>query len=223
MATGRPGPAALECAMDIWGVRGKVTPVAPLPPRRAADRRRRGAQGGQAARRGEARSDRRAAAARRTRRAEVTQTLRHAAGAGAVLPARPRRARAIAVRSASTCRSAATCGARPMRCSAIGTKLNPMTAWGIDKKLHVVRVDADPEEPARYRKPAVALIGDAAAGPSQADRCAARSTNIKRASRHDGDAGAAGSDAQAAGQARAAARVSGSDPRRTAGGRHFCR
>ena len=45
---------------------------------------------------------------------------------------------------------------------AIGTKLNPMTAWGIDKKLPVVRVDADPEEPARYRKPAVALIGDAA-------------------------------------------------------------
>ncbi len=34
MASGRPGPAALECAMDIWGVRGKVTPVAPLPPRR---------------------------------------------------------------------------------------------------------------------------------------------------------------------------------------------
>jgi acetolactate synthase-1/2/3 large subunit len=45
---------------------------------------------------------------------------------------------------------------------AIGTKLNPMTAWGIDGKLAVVRVDSDPEEPSRYRKPKVALIGDAA-------------------------------------------------------------
>jgi acetolactate synthase-1/2/3 large subunit len=45
---------------------------------------------------------------------------------------------------------------------AVGTKLNPQTAWGIDNKLAVVRVDSDPEEPARYRKPNVALIGDAA-------------------------------------------------------------
>jgi acetolactate synthase-1/2/3 large subunit len=34
MATGRPGPAALECAIDVWGQRGKVTPVAPLPVQR---------------------------------------------------------------------------------------------------------------------------------------------------------------------------------------------
>ncbi len=45
---------------------------------------------------------------------------------------------------------------------AVGTKLNPMTAWGIDRALAVVRVDADPYEPARYSKPKVALIGDAA-------------------------------------------------------------
>ena len=32
MRTGRPGPAALECAMDIWGKSGAVAPATPLPP-----------------------------------------------------------------------------------------------------------------------------------------------------------------------------------------------
>ena len=32
---------------------------------------------------------------------------------------------------------------------AVGTRLNPATAWGIDNKLAVVYVDADKEEPAR--------------------------------------------------------------------------
>jgi acetolactate synthase-1/2/3 large subunit len=45
---------------------------------------------------------------------------------------------------------------------AVGTKLNPMTAWGIDSKLAVVRVDSDPQEPSRFRTPKVALVGDAA-------------------------------------------------------------
>jgi acetolactate synthase-1/2/3 large subunit len=46
---------------------------------------------------------------------------------------------------------------------AVGTRLlNPITQWGIDKALHIVRVDADPEEPARISKPKVALVGDAA-------------------------------------------------------------
>src|SRR3990172_7735803 len=34
MAMGRPGPAALECAIDVWGQRGKVGEIAaPAPPR----------------------------------------------------------------------------------------------------------------------------------------------------------------------------------------------
>ena len=45
----------------------------------------------------------------------------------------------------------------------VGTRLlNPMTQWGVDRDLQIVRVDADPEEPARLHKPKVALIGDAA-------------------------------------------------------------
>jgi acetolactate synthase-1/2/3 large subunit len=45
---------------------------------------------------------------------------------------------------------------------AVGTKLNPATAWGIDSKLAVVYVDADKDQPARLHRPKVALIGDAA-------------------------------------------------------------
>jgi acetolactate synthase-1/2/3 large subunit len=46
---------------------------------------------------------------------------------------------------------------------AVGTRLlNPMTQWGMDKALQVVRVDADPEEAARIYKPKAALVGDAA-------------------------------------------------------------
>jgi len=46
---------------------------------------------------------------------------------------------------------------------AVGTRLlTPLTAWGVDNNLQIVRVDADRDEPARLRKPKVALIGDAA-------------------------------------------------------------
>src|SRR4051812_45900265 len=32
MFTGRPGPAALECPINVWGGRGEATPCDPLPP-----------------------------------------------------------------------------------------------------------------------------------------------------------------------------------------------
>ena len=45
----------------------------------------------------------------------------------------------------------------------VGTRLFfGFTHWGIDDDLAVIRVDADPEEPERFHRPAVALIGDAA-------------------------------------------------------------
>src|SRR5258708_6553949 len=31
MASGRPGPASLQCAIDVWGKSGLVTPQAPRP------------------------------------------------------------------------------------------------------------------------------------------------------------------------------------------------
>jgi acetolactate synthase-1/2/3 large subunit len=45
---------------------------------------------------------------------------------------------------------------------AVGTRLfSGFTQWGIDQDLAIIRVDADPEEPERFARPAVALIGDA--------------------------------------------------------------
>jgi len=45
---------------------------------------------------------------------------------------------------------------------AVGTRLLwPITHWGIDRDLAVIRVDADPKEHNRLHKPAVALTGDA--------------------------------------------------------------
>jgi len=45
---------------------------------------------------------------------------------------------------------------------AVGTRLLlPITHWGIDRDLAVIRVDANPKEHNRLHKPAVALTGDA--------------------------------------------------------------
>lgn len=45
----------------------------------------------------------------------------------------------------------------------IGTRLHmQQEQWGVDEGLKIVRIDIDPEEPERLRKPAAALIGDAA-------------------------------------------------------------
>ncbi|HTH99165.1 MAG TPA: thiamine pyrophosphate-dependent enzyme [Stellaceae bacterium] len=45
---------------------------------------------------------------------------------------------------------------------AIGTRFHlQQSSWGVDKDLKIIRLDIDPEEPARYLKPAVALVGEA--------------------------------------------------------------
>jgi acetolactate synthase-1/2/3 large subunit len=44
----------------------------------------------------------------------------------------------------------------------IGSRMHfALTMWGIDGDLKVVRIDGNPEEPTRFRNPAVSLIGDA--------------------------------------------------------------
>ena len=68
---------------------------------------------------------------------------------------------------------------------AVGTRLlTPMNAWGVDNELQIVRVDADREEPARLRKPKVALIGDAAPILRRLIDALAK-YNSRRASRRD--------------------------------------
>lgn len=47
---------------------------------------------------------------------------------------------------------------------AVGTRLqSPQQNWGLDDGLKIVRIDADSEELDRHRKPAVGIVGDAAA------------------------------------------------------------
>lgn len=66
---------------------------------------------------------------------------------------------------------------------AIGTRLFMQQAqWGSDDALKVVRIDIDPAEPARLRKPAVSVIADAkAAAPALLARLAATPPHASRA------------------------------------------
>jgi acetolactate synthase-1/2/3 large subunit len=46
---------------------------------------------------------------------------------------------------------------------AVGTRLySQQSNWRVDDRLAIVRLDIDPEEPARFRRPACSLVGDAA-------------------------------------------------------------
>jgi acetolactate synthase I/II/III large subunit len=46
---------------------------------------------------------------------------------------------------------------------AAGTRMHlPVTAWGIDDKLKIIKIDVDPEEVERLRQPEIGLVGDCA-------------------------------------------------------------
>ena len=68
---------------------------------------------------------------------------------------------------------------------AVGTRLlTQLRQWGVDDDIAIIRVDADPDEPARLHPPAAALIGDAAPILRRIiDLLPAH--NAKRPSRHD--------------------------------------
>ena len=92
MRTGRPGPAALECAIDVWGKSAAVDRVGAAAASGAEDRHVGDPPRRKAPRRGEAADDRlrrrRAGCRRGSHRA-----VGDAASAGARLSPRPRRAR----------------------------------------------------------------------------------------------------------------------------------
>jgi len=162
MATGRPGPAALECAIDVWGKPGDVTPCDPLPVEQPAIDE-------------EALRD----AAKRLAAAKNPMIV---VGGGA------QDASAEVTTLAELLQAPVLCGFRrgqgvldarnPLAVTlplgrelwgeadvvlAVGTRLFfQHTLWGVDDDLAIIAVNADPEEPAKHRKPAVALIGDAA-------------------------------------------------------------
>ena len=160
MQTGRPGPAAIECAIDVWSQSAPVTVQPPLPmPSPKSD----------------------AAAVRRAaKRLGTAKRVLIVCGGGA-------QDAADEVTALSATLQAPVLGFRrgrgvldsrdPLSVTlplgrdlwgeanavlAVGTRLLwPITHWGIDRDLAVIRVDADPKEHNRLHKPSVALTGDA--------------------------------------------------------------
>jgi acetolactate synthase I/II/III large subunit len=160
MATGRPGPAALECAIDVWGKSAPVALQAPLPvPAPKID----------------------AAAIRRA--AKLLGAAKHPmiiCGGGA-------QDSSAEVTALSAMLQAPVLGYRrgrgvldsrdPLSVTlplgrdlwgeadavlAVGTRLlMQLRQWGVDRERKIVRIDADPKEHDRLHRPAVALTGDA--------------------------------------------------------------
>jgi len=161
MRQGRPGPAALECAIDAWGIRGPVAlPTAPPPAQPAP-------------------IDEDAVRAAAKRLGSAARPL-IVAGGGAqdASPEVTELSRLLQAPVLAFRRGRGVLDARnPLSVTlplghelwgeadavlAVGTHLHiPFNQWGTDDDLAVIRVDADPEEPARFQPPAVALVGDA--------------------------------------------------------------
>jgi acetolactate synthase I/II/III large subunit len=160
MSSGRCGPAALECAMDVWGRTGPVAPVSPLPtpaPAIDEDAVRIAAELLAAAKRpmiicGGGAQD---AAAEVTGLSEMLQApvLGYRRGRGVLDSRNP---------LSITLPLAHELWAKTDAVLAVGTRLFiQYQQWGVDDDLPVIRVDSDPTEPARAHNPAVALVGDA--------------------------------------------------------------
>jgi acetolactate synthase I/II/III large subunit len=161
MATGRPGPAVLESAIDVWGrsapVPAAAAPLPLSPPPIDEDAL--------------ARAAKRLAAAKNP----LIVVGGGAQGASAEVTALSRllQAPVLAYRRGRGVLD----GRDPFSVTlplghelwgeadvvlAVGTRLfQGFTQWGLDDELAIIRVDADPEEPDRVARPAVALVGDA--------------------------------------------------------------
>ena len=161
MFSGRPGPAALECAIDVWGRSGAVRVVAPLPvpqPPIDEDAIKAAAKRLGAAKRplivaGGGAQD---ASAEVTRLAHLLQApvLSYRRGRGVIDDRDPLSVN-LPLGHELWAEADVVLG--------VGTHLHmPLLHWGTDRDLAIVRIDADPAEPARIAKPKVALIGSAA-------------------------------------------------------------
>lgn len=160
--SGRQRPAVLECAMDLWGERGAVSLLdEPLARTRAPiddDEVERAAKVLGAGKRplivvGAGAQD---ASTEVIALAEMLEApvCAYRRGQG-VMPATHRLSVNLPI--------AHRLWAQADVILAIGTRLHmQQSMWGTSDDLKVVRIDIDPEEPDRFRKPAVALVGDAA-------------------------------------------------------------
>ncbi len=160
MFMGRPGPAALECAIDVWGRSAPVAAQAPLAiPEPAVDE---DAVKAAATRLGAAKrplivagGGALGASAEVVQLANVLQApvMSYRRGRGVIDDRDP-----LAVNLPL----GHDLWAEADAVLAVGTHLHaPLLRWGFDGDLAIIRVDADPEEPARVAKPDVALIGTA--------------------------------------------------------------
>jgi acetolactate synthase-1/2/3 large subunit len=160
MAEGRPGPASLQCAIDVWGKSSMVVPVPPIPvrqPKLDETAIRKAAKLVGAARNpmivcGGGAQD---APVEVTALAALLQApvLGYRRGRG-VLDSRDPLSVTLPLGHELWREADVVVG--------IGSRmLMQFQQWGVDKNLKVIRIDADAEEPARLHKPAVALIGDA--------------------------------------------------------------
>jgi acetolactate synthase-1/2/3 large subunit len=158
MFMGRPGPAALECAIDVWGRSGPVRPQAPLlVPEPPVDD---DAVLSAAKLLGQAQCPLIiAGGGAQDASAEVTE-LAHLLQAPVVSYRRGRGVLDDRDPFSVNLPLGYELWAEADVVLAVGTHLHtPLQQWGVDRNLSIIRVDADPEEPGRTRKPAVALIG----------------------------------------------------------------
>jgi acetolactate synthase-1/2/3 large subunit len=161
MQSGRPGPAALECSMDVWGKSGPVTLQAPLPgPDTKIDLSavRKAAKLLGAAKRpliicGGGAQD---ASEEVTALSAMLQApvLAFRRGRGVLDGRNP---------FSVTLPLGRDLWAEADVVLAVGTRLLiQFRQWSIGPEQKIIRVDADPKEHKRLHKPAVALTGDAA-------------------------------------------------------------
>jgi acetolactate synthase-1/2/3 large subunit len=160
MGTRRRGPAVLECAIDVWGRSGPAALVAPLtPPEPEIDE---DAIAAAAAALGAAKrpfilcgGGAQGAATEVTALAHMLQApvLGYRRGRGVLDSRDP-----LSV----TLPLGRDLWAEADVVLAVGTRMYyPFTQWGVDDDIKIIRIDSNPEEPARVHEPAVALIGDA--------------------------------------------------------------
>jgi acetolactate synthase-1/2/3 large subunit len=162
MASGRPGPAVLECAIDVWGRSAPVAAIAPPLPLSqppideevvaAAAKRLKAAKRPLIVAGGGAQG----ASAEVTELSRLLQApvLAYRRGRG-VLDSRDPLSVTMPLGRELWGEADVVLG--------VGTRLfNAFTQWGLDKDLAVIRIDADPEEAERFARPAVSLTGDAA-------------------------------------------------------------
>jgi acetolactate synthase-1/2/3 large subunit len=161
MASGRRGPAALECAMDVWGRSEPVGAIAALPPRAeppvdedavSAAAKILGAAKNPLIVCGGGAQD---ASAEVTRLSAMLQApvLGYRRGRG-ILDSRDPLSVTLPLGHELWKQTDAVLG--------IGTRLLiQMREWGVDGDMKIVRIDADPDEPERLHKPAAQIIGDA--------------------------------------------------------------